>query len=78
MSTYILLICINYFICSITRSTANIDPIRTVGDILENVGDHNLSLAISLHRSAYNSNVLAHQEVKSVHTSRMFIAFIIY
>lgn len=58
-----------YFICSITRSTA---------DILENVGDHNLSLAISLHRSAYNSNVLTHQEVKSVHTSRMFRAFIIY
>lgn len=46
--------------------------------MLENVGDHNLSLAISLHRSAYNSNVLTRQEVKSVHTPRMFIAFIIY
>lgn len=49
---------------NITRSTTNIDPIS----MLENVGDHNLSLAISLHRSAYNSNVLTHQEVKSVHT----------
>lgn len=42
----------------------------TTADILENVGDHNLSLAISLHREAYNSNVLPHQEVKSVHTSQ--------
>ncbi|XP_029158212.1 uncharacterized protein LOC114930568 [Nylanderia fulva] len=45
---------------NITRSTANIDPIQ----LLEHVGDHNLSMAISLHPSAY-SNVMAPQEAHS-------------